>query len=259
MPGIDFSTPLLGAGAQAKNEWASASARTSLTFTGAAQFRRGINVEIGVEALATADAAFQQFLAASIRGNAFAKAHAKLQLQLPLNLFAEAGLAVGAEAAAQAAAGLEAGLGLSVGDFVQLAKADPASAGLPLYLLLILLEEVSLGGKFEVHVAAAAMAYASLKITGTLDDTLASKRPNDSNLILLFLNSSLIDGKGDEDFILTPEHIVYLDRVEPAGKVHGEDSAVFSLYTWGKQLSDLFEIEHFMDGVNGYILGRRTY
>jgi hypothetical protein len=42
-----ISQPLLGAGAEAKNDWASAKAATSLTFTGEGQLRRGFEVAIG--------------------------------------------------------------------------------------------------------------------------------------------------------------------------------------------------------------------
>jgi len=168
MPGIDLSRPLLAVGASAKTDWASASADTGLTFTGKAQLRRGLNVEIGLEALATADANFRKFIAATARGNAFAAAEASLQIQLPLNLFDEFGVVVGAQAVAQAAAGIEVGLGISVGDFVRLAQQDPASNGLPLSLLLMLLEEVDISAVVEVHVAASAMAYAVLKVSGNV-------------------------------------------------------------------------------------------
>jgi hypothetical protein len=170
MPGINLSQPLLGAGASAKNDWASASARTSLDFTAKAEFKRGVNAVIGLEALASADAGLSQFVAATVRGNAFAEAQAGVQVQFPLNLFDNFGVAVGAEAKAQAAAGIEAGLALVVGDFVELLEVDPDAAGIPLELILLLFEEVNFGGKVEVHVAASAMAYASLQITGAVID-----------------------------------------------------------------------------------------
>jgi hypothetical protein len=106
----NISQQLLGAGASAKNDWTKAQAETSLTFTGHAEFRRGFEIEIGLNALATADAGLTKFIDATVRGNAFAEAKAGLQLQLPLNLFDQFGLAVGAQAVAQAAAGIEAGL-----------------------------------------------------------------------------------------------------------------------------------------------------
>jgi len=161
-----ISQPLLGAGASAKNDWAHASAATSLTFTGEAQIRRGVEVAIGLKALATADAGLSRFIDATARGNAFAEATASLRYQLPLNLFDEFGLTIGAQAVAQAAAGIEVGLGLSIGDFVALLRQNQESAGLPIDLIVLLLDEAVVGGRFEVHVAAAAMAYASVLITG---------------------------------------------------------------------------------------------
>ena len=77
---------------------------------------------------------------------------------------------MGAQAKAQAAAGIEVGLGLKVGDFIQLVRENPEALGLPLELILLLLEEVSVGGIVEVHVAASAMAYASITITGNVID-----------------------------------------------------------------------------------------
>ena len=170
MAGVDFSRPLVAAGAGAGNSWASASAETGLDFSGRAQFRRGVNLEIGLAALATADANLSKFISATARGNAFASASAGAQLQLPLNLFDEFGIIVGAQAEAQAAAGIEVGLGLSIGDFVELAALDPDDAGLPIAMLLLLLEEIDVQARFEIHVAASAMAYATWKITGCVID-----------------------------------------------------------------------------------------
>ena len=170
MAGIDFSRPLAAAGAGAGSNWGSAHAETSLEFTGRAQFKRGINLAIGIEALATADANLSKFISATARGNAFASASAGAQLQLPLNLFDEFGIAVGAQAAAQAAAGIEVGLGISVGDFVALAQLDPDDVGLPIAMLLLLLEEVDVQARFQVNVSASAMAYASWRITGSVVD-----------------------------------------------------------------------------------------
>ncbi len=166
----EISERLLGAGASAKNDWAHASAATSLEFTGEAQIRRGVEVAIGISALASADAGLSKFIDATVRGNAFAEAQASLQLQLPLNLFDEFGVRVGAQAVAQAAAGIEVGLGLSVGDFIALLGVNSESQGLPVELVKLLLDEATMGGKFEVHVAASAMAYASIVIAGKVID-----------------------------------------------------------------------------------------
>src|SRR5688572_23597619 len=161
-----ISARLLGAGAQAQNEWAHAGALTAVSFTGEARLRRGIAVTIGIDALATADAGLSRFIEATVQGNAFAEAKAGLQYQLPLNLFDEFGLTIGAQAVAQAAAGIEVGLGLSVGDFIDLVSQTVDAEGVPLEIVKLLLDEAAIGGKFEVHVAAAAMAYAEILITG---------------------------------------------------------------------------------------------
>jgi hypothetical protein len=170
MAGINLDQSLLGAGASAQNDWASASAQTALNFTGQAQFKRGFIVAIGLDALASADAGLSKFVAATVRGNAFAEAQASLQLRFPLNLFDRFGLELGAQAKAQAAAGIEVGLGLKIGDFIQLVRQNSEAVGLPLELILLLLEEVDISGIVEVHVAASAMAYASITITGNVVD-----------------------------------------------------------------------------------------
>src|SRR3990167_2352358 len=162
MPGINYSQPILGAGASAQTDFAAAKARTGLNFQGAARFKRGIKAELGVEAFADASAELSKFIRGSIEGTAFARAKAGIQLQLPLNLFDEFGFAARAEAIAEAAAGLEADLGLSIGDFILLAQRDQDLIGLPLELLLLFLEEVSIGGAFEVNVYASAKAHASI-------------------------------------------------------------------------------------------------
>jgi hypothetical protein len=164
----DFSQPLLGAGAEAKNDWAHASAETGVTFTGFGEVRRGFEIEIGINALATADAGLSNFIDATVRGNAFAEAKASLRCQLPLNLFKDFGIVIGAQAVAQAAAGIQVGLGLAIDDFIVLLRQNPESQGIPIDLVLLLLDEATIGGNFEVHVAASAMAYASIQIAGEI-------------------------------------------------------------------------------------------
>lgn len=134
-----------------------------------------MKVELGLEAFADASAGLSKFVRASLAGTAFARAQAGIQLQLPLNLFSEFGLAARAEAIAEAAAGVRADFGLSIGDFVLLAQRDPASVGLPMEMLLLFLEEVSIGGEFEVNVSASAKAHASLTITGRVIEKQGNK------------------------------------------------------------------------------------
>lgn len=171
MAGVEFSQPILGAGASAQTDLAAARARTGLNFRVAARFKRGLKAELGVEAFADASAELSKFVRASIAGTAFARAQAGIQLQLPLNLFDEFGFAARAEAIAEAAAGLRADLGLFIGDFVLLAERDQNLVGLPLELLLLFLEEVSIGGAFEVNVSASAKAHASITVTGCVIET----------------------------------------------------------------------------------------
>ena len=175
MAGVDFSQPILGAGASAKTDFAAVQARTGLNFIGNARFKRGIKAVLGVEAFANASAELSKFVHASIEGTAFARAQAGIQLQLPLNLFDEFGFSVKAEAIAEAAAGVEVALGLSIGDFVLLAKRDPNLIGLPLEILLLFLEEVSIGGSFEINVSASAKAHASVSVAGTIIEKAGDK------------------------------------------------------------------------------------
>lgn len=175
MAGVDFSQPILGAGASAKTDFAAEQARTGLNFIGEARFKRGIKAELGVEAFANASAELSKFVHASIEGTAFAIAQAGIQLQLPLNLFDEFGFSAKAEAIAEAAVGVEVALGLSIGDFVLLAKRDPNLIGLPLEILLLFLEEVSIGGSFEVNVSASAKAHASVSVAGTIIEKAGDK------------------------------------------------------------------------------------
>ena len=168
MSGLDLSRPLLAAGASAKNDWASASADTGLDFTGRAQFKRGVNAEIGLAAMAATDANLSKFVSATAHGNAFAKATAGLQIQLPLNVFDKFGATVGAQAVAEAAAGIEVGLGISVADFIALVQQDGSAFGVPLEILLMLLDEVDVEARVEVAAAAAAMAYISVELAGAV-------------------------------------------------------------------------------------------
>lgn len=165
---MNFSQPILGAGASAKTEFAAAQANAGLNFLGSARFKRGLKAELGLRAFVDASAALSKFIHASIEGTAFARAQAGIQLQLPLNLFEEFGFSARAEAIAEAAAGIEAALGFSIGDFILLAKNELKVKGLPLDLFIMFLEEVNVGGKFEINVSFTAKAHASIAISGTV-------------------------------------------------------------------------------------------
>lgn len=165
---MNFSQPVLGAGANAKTDYAAAQANAGLNFIGSARFKRGLKAELGLRAFIEGSASFSKFINAGIEGTAFARAQAGIQLQLPLNLFDEFGLSARAEAIAEAAAGIEASLGISIGDFILLAKNDAALTGLPLEIFIMFMEEVSIGGKFELNVSFTAKAHASLSVSGTV-------------------------------------------------------------------------------------------
>ena len=167
MAGIDLSGPLLAAQADYKaKDWGSVSAGAKLDLDAAATFRRGINLELGAEALVQIDAAFRKFIAADINGEAHASARVQAQVQLPLDLFSEAGLAVRLQAVAEVAAAIKLSLGLNIGDFLALADQDPRLRGIGAKLMRILLEESTIEGGVMAKVAAAAMAYAGLSVSG---------------------------------------------------------------------------------------------
>jgi len=114
------------------------------------------------------DASMRKFLAVDAHGQAHAAARVQAQVQVPLDLFGDCGAAIRLQAKAEAAAGITLGLGLSIGDFIALAQMDPRMSGIPLRLLIIFLEELSVQGGVMAKAAVAAMAYANLALTGRL-------------------------------------------------------------------------------------------
>ena len=168
MPGVNLSGPLVGAGASYVNDVASAAASTGIEFDLSAEFNRGFKAEIGIKAFANANAGFSKFIDAQIKGTAFASARAGIQGQLALNLFKEFGFIVRADATAEAAAGIEAKLGIKVGDFINLVLQDKSNVGLPVELMLMLLDEVDIGASFNVDVSVSAKANCTVALSGTL-------------------------------------------------------------------------------------------
>lgn len=168
MPSVDGSGNLLAAGANYNaDDWASVGAEASLDMLATANLNRGIDLGLGVEALARLDGAIRQYIAADVNGQAHAAARVRAQVQMPLDLFDEAGIAVRLQAIAEAAAGVQLGIGLSVDDFLSLAGDDPRLRGAPMELLKIFLEELTFQGGVMAKAAAAAMAYANLVATGS--------------------------------------------------------------------------------------------
>src|SRR5262249_55054768 len=160
MPSASGSGSLLEAGVNYNaDDWARVGAEASLEFLATANLNRGVDLGLGVEALARLDGAIRQYIAADVNGKAHAAARVRAQVQMPLDLFDEAGIAVRLDAVAEAAAGVELGIGLAVGDFLKLAGRDPRLAGAPMELLKIFLDELTFEGGVMAKASAAAMAY----------------------------------------------------------------------------------------------------
>jgi len=176
MPDVDASRSLLNASADYQaDDWGNFGGGASLDLKATAELRRGIDLELGAQALVGLDASVAKFLAVDIHGQANAAARVRAQIQVPLDLFREAGLAVRLQAVAEAAAGIELGIGLDIGDFLALAESDPRMQGVPLRLVKIFLDEAKIEGGVFAKAAAAAMAYANLAATGRLVDTADGK------------------------------------------------------------------------------------
>ncbi len=168
MPEIDRTLPLFTANAGVACDWADANAGAGSELSFSAAFKRGINLNIGAVIFADIDAAVQKFIAAKLTAEAHGQANLTAQLQMPMNLFDEAGVAIRLEAKAEAAAGVSFTIGLSIGDFLDLIANDPKMKGIPEKLLIIFLEEATIQAGGYAKVAASAMAYADLSITGSL-------------------------------------------------------------------------------------------
>lgn len=167
MATLDFGKKVFEADASAANDWGSISAGAGFDFRGNIEARRGIDIDLGLMAIANLDASFSEYVAGDLSGQALAQASIRGQIQLPLNLFDEIGVAVRLQAVAELAAGIRLGLGLSIGDFLELAADDPHLDGVPSRLLMIFLEEVELKAGFYAKAALSAMAYANFVVTGS--------------------------------------------------------------------------------------------
>jgi hypothetical protein len=162
MPTTDLTRNMFSLSAEnGAREWAQIEGGAYATFTADAELRRGVNFDLGLEALAQLDASLRRFLAGTLEADVHGTLRVRGQIQTPLNLFKESGAIVRLQAAAELAAGASLTLGLSVGDFLDLVKQDPAMQGLPYRLLEVFLEEVTIGAGVYGKAALSAMAYAN--------------------------------------------------------------------------------------------------
>lgn len=178
MPSLNLDQNILGASADASaGEWAQAAAEASLDFRGAAELKRGLNLEAGVGVMGELSGALRYFLAADVEASAQASARLKGQMQVPLDLFREAGFAVRLQAVAEAAASIRCTLGLSMREFLELAQQDDRIDSLAYDLLVIFLEELDIQAGVMGKAAFSAMAYVNLTLVGRLieDSTLQLK------------------------------------------------------------------------------------
>lgn len=173
MPGISFDDPLFAADAGVASDWGEAKGSAQVKLPANLQLNRGAAVELGLMGYLRGEAAFQKYIAAQVTGQIGAQARVKGQIQMPMNLFREVGFAVRLQAIAEVSAGIEAGVGISIGDFIDLAKSQLQLRGLPLQLFTIFMEEVDIGASLSAKAAFTAQAYANLVCSGRLvgDDT----------------------------------------------------------------------------------------
>jgi hypothetical protein len=167
MPTVQLNQDVVAAGGTIATDWAQAGGHAQVTFNAGAQVDRGINLELGIQALASIDASVGRYLGAEVSGQAAAAASVTAQIQAPMNLFTEVGFAVRLQAIAELAAAVQVGLALKVGDFLTLAEHDPQMQGLPLALLRVFLSEVDIKAGVYAKAALTAQAYAQVVVTGT--------------------------------------------------------------------------------------------
>jgi hypothetical protein len=178
MPGVNLQQDVFQAGGNAATDWGQAGGNAQVTLAVGAQIKRGINLELGVQALANVDAGFGKFLSGEVSGQAQALASVTAQIQAPMNLFDEVGFAVRLQAIAELAAAVQVTLGLKMGDFIELAGHDPNMRGLPVELLRLFLSEIDISGGLYAKAALTAQAYAQLVVTGTaIADPLRNIKP----------------------------------------------------------------------------------
>src|SRR4030095_13704282 len=137
MPTVDESRSLLAAGASYNaGDWASVGAETSLDMIAVANLDRGVDIGLGVEALARLDGVIRQYIAADVNGQAHAAARVRAQVQMPLVLFDQTGPPGTVPAGAGGAVGAKRGIALALGDSLALAGSDPRLRKIPIELAI---------------------------------------------------------------------------------------------------------------------------
>ncbi len=168
MGNLKLDKNLFDANASAGASWASISGGARFDLAAGAQFKRGIDLDLGLQGIAQIDANFSKFVSADLSGEASAQASIRGQIQLPLNLFGELGAAVRLQAIAELAAGVRLGLSLNIGEFLDLAGQDPNLNGLPMKLLRVVLEQAEITASFYAKAALSAQAYANFVIVASV-------------------------------------------------------------------------------------------
>ena len=119
MPTARLDQDVFAAGGTVATDWAQAGGNAQVSVAAGAQVRRGLNLDLGIQALASVDASVGNFFSAEVSGQASASASVTAQIQAPMNLFQEIGFAVRLQAIAELAAAVQVGLGLKIGDFLE--------------------------------------------------------------------------------------------------------------------------------------------
>ncbi|MCL6604843.1 MAG: hypothetical protein K6T94_18430 [Paenibacillus sp.] len=139
--------------------------------TSRSDLRRGMNYELGVQAIAQINNVLNKWADLKILANAKVSALAQAQIQTPLDLFDEAGLAVRLQAVLEAAVAVGLSMDLTIGQLLDLIKAKPYGQGLSGELMELLMNETRLEAGLFGQYAVGFMAYANFVVLGSLHKT----------------------------------------------------------------------------------------
>ncbi|GGG13108.1 hypothetical protein GCM10010912_66940 [Paenibacillus albidus] len=138
---------------------------------GQGSLRRGVNYQLGAQAVAQINILLNKWAELKILGSAEVSLLAQVQIQTPLDLFEEAGLAGRLQAVLKAAVAAGLSMNMTVGDLLEVLKAKPSGRGLSGELIELLLEESGIEGFLYAQFAVGFMAYANFVILGSLHKT----------------------------------------------------------------------------------------